>query len=233
MARVLDDSEQPEAFWVTKGVKQGCVLAPTLFRLMLSATLTDTFRESKPGINNTFRTDGRLFNPRRLEAATKVKETVLRDFLFAEDCAFNAGDEQKMQAKMDSFSAACNNFGLTITTKKTEVMFQPAPGNQYHEPQITVNGQTLQAVETFTYLGSTLSRAASIDAEINNRISKAGLSEKVSERRRISLETKLKVYRAVVLTTLLYGSETWTVYRRHEKILNHFDLRCLRNLHID
>ena len=173
MARVLDDSEQPEGFPVTKGVKQGCVLAPTLFSLMLSAMLTDAFRESKPGINITFRTDGKLFNPRRLEAATKVKETVLRDFLFADDCALNASDEQEMQAKMDSFSAACNNFGLTISTKKTEVMFQPAPGNQYHELQITVNGQTLQAVETFTYLGSTLSRTATIDAEINNRIFKA------------------------------------------------------------
>ena len=202
---------------------------------MLSAMLTDAFRESKPGINITFRTDGKLFNPRRLEAATNVKETVLRDFLFADDCALNASEEQEMQAEMDSFSAACNNFGLTISTKKTEVMLQPAPGNQYHEPQITVNGQTLQAVETFTYLGSTLSRTATIDAEINNRISKASsafgrLSEKVWERRAISLETELKVYRAVVLTTLLYGSETWTVYRRHEKILNHFHLRCLRNL---
>ena len=129
---------------------------------------------------------------------------------------------------MDSFSAACNNFGLTISTKNTEVMFQPAPGNQYHEPQITVN-------ETFTYLGSTLSRTATINAEINNRISTASsafgrLREKVWERRGISLETKLKVYRAVVLTTLLYGLETWTVYRRHEKNLDHFHLRCLHNL---
>ena len=93
-----------------------------------------------------------------------------------------------MQAEIDSFSTACDNFGLTISTKKTEVMFQPAPGNQYHEPQITVNGQTLQAVETFTYPGSTLSRTATIDAEINNRISKASsafgrLREKVWVRR--------------------------------------------------
>ena len=52
----------------------------------------------------------------------------------------------------------------------------------------------------------------------------------VWERRGISLETKLKVYQAVVLTTLLYSSETWTVYRRHKKILNHFHFRCLRSL---
>ena len=82
---------------------------------------------------------------------------------------------------------------------------------------------------------SSATSIATIDAEINNRISKASsafgrLREKVWERRGISLETKLKVYRAVVLTTLLYGSKTWTAYRRHEKQLNHFHLRCLRNL---
>lgn len=50
------------------------------------------------------------------------------------------------------------------------------------------------------------------------------------KRRGITLATKLKVYRAVVLTTLLYACETWTPYKRHEKQLNGFHLRCLRNL---
>ncbi len=104
-----------------------------------------------------------------------------------------------MQAKMDNFSEACSNFSLTISTKKTEVMFQPAPGNQYIEPQITV--KMLQAVASFTYLGSTPSRTATFDPEINNRISNASvtfgrLQEKVWERRGIRLEPKLKVYRA-------------------------------------
>ena len=100
-----------------------------------------------------------------------MRETVLRDFLFANDCAVNFSHEQEMREGIDSFSSACNNFGLTISTKKTEVMFQPAPGNQYHEPHRSVNGQTLLVLETFTYLGSTLSRNAKIDAEINIRIS--------------------------------------------------------------
>ncbi len=132
-----------------------------------------------------------------------------------------------MQFEMDSFSEACSKFGLTISTKKKEVMFQPPPGKQYIEPQITVNRKAPQAVESFTYLGSTLSRTATIDTEINNIISKSSvafgrLREKVWERRRICLETKLKVYRVVVFTTLVYGAETWTVYRIY--------LRCLHSL---
>ena len=42
--------------------------------------------------------------------------------------------------------------------------------------------------------------------------------------------TKLKVYKAVVLPTLLYACETWTVYQRHAKRLNHFHTTCLRKL---
>ena len=164
-----------------------------------------------------------------------MKETVIRDLLFADDCALNASSEPEMQCEMDRFSQACDNFGLTISTKKTEVMYQPAPGKPYQEPHITVKGQTLQAVDKFTYLGSTLSRDVSVDAEVNNRIAKASaafgrLRGNVWERRGLSLTTKLKVYRAVVLTTLLYACETWTVYSRHCKRLNHFHLSCLRKL---
>ena len=44
------------------------------------------------------------------------------------------------------------------------------------------------------------------------------------------LNTKIKVYRATVLTTLLYGAETWTCYRRHVKMLDAFHMRHLRYL---
>ena len=150
-------------------------------------------------------------------------------------CALNAGSEPEMQVSMDKFSAACDNFGLTISTKKTEVMHQPIPRTPYHEPTIMVKGQKLQAVEQFTYLGSTLSRAVNIDAEVNNRLAKASsafgrLRTNVWERRGISSSTKLKVYSAVVLTTLLFACESWTVYRRHARQLNRFHMTCLRRI---
>ena len=50
------------------------------------------------------------------------------------------------------------------------------------------------------------------------------------DRNGIRLDTKLKVYRAVVLSTLMYACETWTVYQRHAKRLNHFHTSCLRKL---
>nr|VZI23149.1 unnamed protein product [Spirometra erinaceieuropaei] len=49
MARVTDNGAVSEAFAVTNGVKQGCVLAPTLFSLMFSAMLMDAYRDERPG----------------------------------------------------------------------------------------------------------------------------------------------------------------------------------------
>lgn len=66
--------------------------------------------------------DGILFTLRSLQAIAKVKKTVLRDFLFAHDYALNAVSEPEMQASMDKFSRACDNFGLTINIRKTEAM---------------------------------------------------------------------------------------------------------------
>ena len=95
--------------------------------------------------------------------------------------------------------------------------------------------QRLQVVDKFTYLGSTLSRVVHIDDEVNARIAEASaafgrLRGSVWDRSGIRLDTKLKVYRAGMLPTLLYACETWTVYQRHTKRLNHFQTSCLRTL---
>ena len=235
LARVQDNGEASAPFAVTNGVKQGCVLAPTLFSLMFSAMLTDAFRDMDLGIGIRYRFDGSIFNLRRLQAKTKVSKDFINDLLFADDCALNATTETDMQRSTDTFSAACDNFGLTISTKKTEVMLQPAPGKLYVEPNITIKGQRLNAVDKFTYLGSTLSRNVVIDDEVNTRLAKASaafgrLHTNVWDRRGIQTMTKIKVYKAVVLTTLLYGCESWTVYQRHAKKLNHFHTTRLRKL---
>ena len=46
----------------------------------------------------------------------------------------------------------------------------------------------------------------------------------------ISLQITLEVYRAIILSTLLYARETWTVYYYHSKKPNHFHTTCLGKL---
>ena len=159
-ARVQNDGEFSEPFEVTNGVKQGCVLAPTLFSMMFSAMLMDAFQDSDTGFPIRYRFDGNIFNLRRLQAKTKVQTDVLDELLYADDMDKNANTEAKMQRAMDQISQSCDNYDLTISTKKTEVVHQPAPGKPYNEPTITVNGQKLKVVDKFTYLGSTLQSSA-------------------------------------------------------------------------
>ena len=62
MARVQDNGEISQPFSVSNGVKQGCVLAPTLFSIMFSAMLSDAFSDFNVGVGIKFHTDGLLFN---------------------------------------------------------------------------------------------------------------------------------------------------------------------------
>ena len=47
---------------------------------------------------------------------------------------------------MDRVLQACDNYDLTISSKKTEVVYQPSPGKPYSEPTIIVNRQRLPVV---------------------------------------------------------------------------------------
>ena len=74
-----------------------------------------------------------------------------------------------------------------------------------------------------------------IDDEVNVRTAEAsaatgGLRGNVWNQSGIRLDTKLKVYKAAVLPTLLYACETWTVYQWHTKRPNHFHTSYLRKL---
>ena len=98
-----------------------------------------------------------------------------------------------------------------------------------------MKGQQLQVVEEFTYLGSMLSSVVHIDDEVNARIAKASAAfgrprGSIWDRNGIRLDTKLKVYTSVRLPTQLYACETWTVYQRHAKRLNHFHTSCLNKV---
>ncbi|VDM00158.1 unnamed protein product [Schistocephalus solidus] len=102
----------------------------------------------------------------------RVSTTTVHDLLFADDCALNTVTEEDMQRSMDLFAEGSADFGLLISTTKTVVVHQPPPSAEYNAARINVNGAQLKNVETFTYLGSTMSHNTRIDDEVAQRISK-------------------------------------------------------------
>ena len=107
-AAVIENGEISPDFSVTNGTKQGCVLAPLLFIIFFAMILRVAFH---------YRTDGNVFNIRRLQAKTKVQLAVLRDLLFADNCALVAYTEAVVQLLFDWFARAAKRFGVTISLK--------------------------------------------------------------------------------------------------------------------
>ena len=68
LPRIQNDGKFSDPFPVTNGVKQGCVLAATLFSMMFSVMLSDAFQDGDKGIPIRYHFDGKLFNLRKLQA---------------------------------------------------------------------------------------------------------------------------------------------------------------------
>ena len=233
--RVFDNGNFSEPFSISNGAKQGCVLAPTLFGIVFALMLQYAFRELDLGVYLQVRCDGGVFNLRRFLARTKITEFLIRDLLYADDCALSAHSLEDIQAIVDRFSDAAKKFGLTISIKKTELMYQPRPNEDHYDPVVTIDDTELASVKNFCYLGSVMSFNGSLDDEITQRISKASvafgrLTHRLWKSHDVKLRTKIGVYRAAVLSSLLYCCETWTPYRRHIRKLEAFHMRCLRRI---
>ena len=166
---VCFDGATSDAFPVSSGVKQGCVLAPTLFGIFFSMLLHYAFADCSEGVYIRTRSDGKLFNIARLRAKTKTLKVLIHELLFADDAALASHSEAGLQRLVDKLSRACKEFGLTISLKKPNILAQDAET----PPVITINNTVLEVVDSFTYLGSTVSSKASLDAEISSRIAKA------------------------------------------------------------
>ena len=113
-----------ETFQIRSGVKQGCILAPMLFVTFFGLLLKHVLDTTTEGIYFRTRSDDRLFNLARLRAKTKVCNDLIRDMLFADDAAVATHTQEELQSLTDCFSQACNDFGLTISLKKTNVLGQ-------------------------------------------------------------------------------------------------------------
>ena len=84
MANVSVGGEVSESSCITNGVKQGCVLAPTLLYIFLSAMLDEAFRDIRS------RQSSDLFNVAHFRAKTKTSRILMRELLFADDSALVA-----------------------------------------------------------------------------------------------------------------------------------------------
>jgi hypothetical protein len=81
-------------------------------------------------------------------------------------------------------------------------------------------------VEQFKYLGTALTNRNSIQEEIKGRL-KSGNACYLSVQDLLSQNTKIKIYRTIILRVVLYGCETWSLTQKEEHKLRCSRIGCL------
>ena len=101
-------------------------------------------------------------------------------------------------------------------------------------PDLLVNGQVVEGVDKFVYLGSTI---CSTDGSRSEQLRRIGLAAAnmnnlsgVWSQARLSLSTKLRLYTTLIVPILLYASETWTINQADLDRLQAFHMRCQRRI---
>ena len=149
------------------------------------------------------------------------------DLLFADDMAMVSHQQDGLQRLMDKLTDACNVFGLTISQKKTQVMGQATPAppciSQWRRTG-SCSSISLPRLHYHRY-PITGCRAQQVHRQgIDN--SQQTYQESMGNNH-LTVPIKINVYKACVISTLLYGSDFWSTYSTQEWKLQVFHLRCL------
>ena len=117
---------------------------------------------------------------------------------------------------------------MEISSEKSKIMVNTTDAKS---ARIIINQQQLEEVENFKYLGAILSVDGSCEAEIRARIGAAmARLNRIWSSKSIGFPTKLKLYRALVKTIVLYRCETWTLLAVTENKLQAFENKCMRKI---
>ena len=97
-----------------------------------------------------------------------------------------------------------------------------------------MDGETVEAVSDFIFLGSRVTADGDCSHEIKRRLL---LGRKVMtnldiilKSRDITLPTKVRLVKAMVFPVVIYGCESWTVKKAERRRIDAFELWCWRRL---
>ena len=125
---------------------------------------------------------------------------------------------------------------MEISTEKSKVMVAGKQENTENQVvTVLVNGVQLEQVKNFTYLGARIEDNGKSDMEVRMRIGRATSAlARMDNIWRVGhiriMDNKLLLMRAIVLATLLYACESWTVRKKDEQRLRAFEMKTYRRL---
>ena len=210
---VLFNGSIGDWFRTTVGVRQGCLFSPTLFNIFLERIMTDALENH--------------------EGTVSIGGRTITNLRFADDINGLAGDEEELANLIECLDKAFTAYGMEISAEKTKLMTNNTNGIN---TEIKVNGQKLETVTSFKYLGSLITDEGS-KPEILSRIAQATAAltklKPVWIDKSISLSSKIRLMRSLVTSIFLYACISWTLTAEFQRRIQAMEMRCYRKiLHI-
>ena len=157
--------------------------------------------------------DGR---PRK-EGTLEMVRRAVWGMLYADDTGVVSTSPRGLTRMMGVIVVTCQEFGLTVSEKKTEAMHPWShPHTASNALRIEAAGQRYKQTTEFVYLGGAISESADLDIEIKRHIGAAWgsvrkCSSQLYDRRNARLSLKIRLFKAEVMEAMLYGCATWTM----------------------
>ena len=185
------DGSIGEWFRTTVGVRQGGLLSPILFNIFLERIMSNALEEY----------DGKV----------SIGGRNITNLRIADNIDALAEEEQELEALSESLDKTCTRFIMKISAEKTKLVANSANGIQR---EVKVEGQKLVVVTSFKYLGAVVLDDGS-KPEVLSRIAQATAAltklNPIWRDNNISLGSKVKLMRSLVISIFLYACDSWTL----------------------
>ena len=133
----------------------------------------------------------------------------LHDLDYADDLVLLSHSYDGIRNKLEKLANTAATVGLKINIKKTKAMRI----NANNITPIIFNGNSIEEVEEFEYLGCLISKIGVMDIDVGNRINKARYAyyalNKIWGSTFLDRNLRIRIFKACVMSVLLYGCETW------------------------
>lgn len=211
------------SFRVVAGVRQGCVIAPTLFNVMIDLVIRRALARMPEDCGIRFRMRG--------SGATDTHERIVL-LMYADDVVLMSSSVDQLVCMLKVMDQVACEFGMKINASKTKIQVQST--QKAVVPRVYISSGVVDLESLFRYLGSLIGQDCSMDKEIEVRRARTvGAFESFSriwDNRKLGMKQKMAVYNAFIVPHFLYGCEAWNCTASHLHMLETAHSACLRRI---
>ena len=157
-------------------------------------------------------------------AGIKIAGRNINNFRYADDTTLMAESEEELKSLLMKVKEESEKVGLKLNIQKTKIMAS-SPITSWQ-----TDGQTVETVADFTFLGSKITA----DGDCSHEIKRHLLLERkvmtnldsILKSRDITLPTKVRLVKAMVFPVIMYGCESWTLKKAERRRMDAFEPWC-------